>query len=174
MSNSYKRAIKYILMCQPIEEPNFSSEKPKEVGFWKSKSEPSLPFPIISKNKNEHSVEFINKCNEWIKLTDTIKKYEATLKLCTDIKDKRFGTYLGCSKCRICGIINGDSEYNYNGFIFPEGIFHYIVNHNIEIDNDFKDMILKSELLDYKSLKLETYQDKIVRVYSGMGALRYE
>ena len=157
------------------QQTNLLEKEIKKVGFWKCDNEPFLPLPAISENKNEHCVEFINKCNEWIKLTNTIKKYEMSLmRFSANINDDKFVSYMGCSTCRICNIKNGDAEYNYNGFIFPEGIFHYIVDHNIIINDEFKNMILKSQLLDHKTLKIETAQDRLLRIYDGMSALKFE
>ncbi len=147
----------------------------KKVGYWYSLQESNLPKPIISKNKNEYSLEFINKCLLWINLNKTIKKNESELftTFC-NINDERYKIYMGSSKCRICNIINGDSEYNYNGYVFPEGIFHYIIEHNVIIDKDFQNMILKSSLLDHTKLKIETQYDRYLKLMSGMTALKYE
>ncbi len=148
----------------------------KKVGFWYSKHEPLLCMPIVSENKNEHSLEFINKCYEWIKLTRIINQYDISLMLRgSSISDERFIEYLSPAKCRLCDICNGNSEYHYNGFIFPEGIFHYIVKHNIIIDEDFKNMILKSELLNYRTLKLKTRTqfERHVTQYNGNSSLRH-
>jgi hypothetical protein len=156
------------------QQTNLSSEEIKKIGYWKCKDEPLLPLPIISKNKNEHSAAFINKCNEWIKLTDTIKKFVvALMSFGANIMDDKFVSYMGHSTCRICDTANGDAEYKYNGFMFPEGIFHYVVIHNIIIDDDFKDMILKSPLLDYKTLNFETAVEQLLKTMNGMSALHF-
>ena len=148
----------------------------KKVGFWYSKDEPLLSMPVSSKNKNEHSVEFINKCNEWINLTNVIKNYDAMLMVIhgANISDERYVEYCSSASCRLCGHSNGNGEYNYNGFTFPAGLFHYIVDHNIAIDEEFKKMILRSQMIDYKSLKIMTRIDKILRQMDGSNALRYE
>lgn len=146
----------------------------KRIGFWYSLMEPDLPNPVVSKNKNEHSIEFINKCNEWINLNKTIKTYQVELmKLGANLYDKQYVSYMGSSKCRICGIMNGDAEYNWNQFVFPEGIFHYIVEHWIQIDDHFKDMITENPVLNYRLLKIETREERILKFCQGMNALKF-
>jgi len=103
-----------------------------KIGYWKSEYEPHLPSPIIS--DTIYPDEFIEKCKEWAKTR-------------ISIYDKRRVGYLGYSDCRICGKLNGSVEYTYNGFTFPEGIFHYIIDHNIEIDEQFMQMIKETPVI---------------------------
>lgn len=50
------------------------------------------------------------------------------------------GTYhmgwRGYSCCRICGKINGSSDFTHDNFVYPEGYAHYIRDHNIMPDLD--------------------------------------
>lgn len=73
--------------------------------------------------------------------------------------------YLGLSKCRICGIMNGCGEYtlkNKDGvtFRYPEGLMHYLKEHNIHISKEFQEF-LDSDLVPLVSLDpLEIIKNK--------------
>ena len=71
---------------------------------------------------------------------------------------------MGCSHCRICNKSNGSLEYNYCGFRFPIGIFHYILDHNIEIPLDFQEMIVNQPLLLYKNLHRVSMYENLMRM----------
>jgi hypothetical protein len=51
--------------------------------------------------------------------------------------------YLGASSCRVCGCANGCGEYTYAGFTWPSGYAHYLRDHSVAINSDFKEMLLK-------------------------------
>lgn len=52
----------------------------------------------------------------------------------------RLGTlaraYMGVSPCRICGALNGSSEYTDGRFLWPEGLAHYIEEHNVRLPHE--------------------------------------
>lgn len=56
------------------------------------------------------------------------------------------GTYLrhfmGLSPCRFCGQHNGASEYTDGVLVWPEGLFHYIEDHNVRLPRAIEDYIL--------------------------------
>ena len=135
-----------------------------KIGFWKSEYEPHLPSPIIS--DNIYPDEFIEKCKEWTK----------TIGTSLSIYDKRITHYMGYSDCRICGQLNGSVEYTYNGFIFPEGVFHYIIDHNIEIDEQFMRMIMDTPVIENvlsneDESRIRAFQ--ILNMVSGTAHLSY-
>jgi len=115
----------------------------KYVRFWKSKIDENLsPFESlfiencltkfpVENTANEDNSSLINKL---VKLQNEIKNDDNCMK-----------SYYGCSMCRICGINNGNSEYIFNNFVWPEGYIHYIRDHNIEIDDEFKEFLNKIE-----------------------------
>ena len=114
----------------------------KKIGFWRKLQNinlEDLPYPIISNKK--YSNIFINKCKDWIELNERIFDYPGEVSFCV--------AYRWFSECRICRKPNGHLEYTYKNFIFPSGIFHYIVDHNIEIDDDFRVMIEENDLPHY-------------------------
>lgn len=40
--------------------------------------------------------------------------------------------YMGPSKCRICGVLNGTSSYISARYVWPEGYEHYLIGHNVQ------------------------------------------
>lgn len=52
-------------------------------------------------------------------------------------------SYRGISMCRICNQYNGHREYHLQNYIWPEGYIHYIKDHNVAIDDNFIDFIMK-------------------------------
>ena len=46
-------------------------------------------------------------------------------------------TYMGYSRCRICGEQNGDVELSDGIFVWPEGLSHYVKAHAIRLPDRF-------------------------------------
>ena len=107
-----------------------------QVGFWYSSGEPLLPKPIII--TDTHDKLLLDKLQ---KLQKHIEDDYLTL-------DPGYHcvNYRGVSYCRICDQSNGNKEITFNGYTFPEGYIHYIIDHNIHIDPGFKQMILNLDL----------------------------
>lgn len=99
------------------------SKKIKIEGYWWSKQEPEYPMPIKS------DIPFDNK--------DVVVKKLVSLQAKIS---KRY--YKGFSTCRCCGERNGTAEYSHKGWKWPEGLIHYIIEHNIEPSLQFKKEIL--------------------------------
>jgi hypothetical protein len=55
----------------------------------------------------------------------------------------RLEAYRGWSTCRICGERNGNKEYTTKKWIWPEGLMHYIQDHNLKPSDAFIDYILR-------------------------------
>lgn len=60
------------------------------------------------------------------------------------ICNSRMEFYFGCSTCRICKKENGSSEYYYNGFCWPEGYIHYLIDHSVHPSKSFYNMVISS------------------------------
>jgi thiol-disulfide isomerase/thioredoxin len=61
------------------------------------------------------------------------------INLIKEIQKKSFcNYYFGVSRCRLCGKSNGSAEYTFSNFIWPEGYIHYLKDHNVKIDDEFK------------------------------------
>ena len=55
----------------------------------------------------------------------------------------------GWSDCRLCQTPNGSAEYRYNGWAWPEGYMHYLVDHRVHPSKDFRAMIEKTACLHW-------------------------
>lgn len=49
--------------------------------------------------------------------------------------------YRGISICRLCGSINGSTEYMLDDYIWPSGLLHYIKDHNVKPPQGFIDYV---------------------------------
>jgi hypothetical protein len=50
--------------------------------------------------------------------------------------------FMGHSRCRLCGRPNGASEFSEGGWTWPEGLRHYIADHQVRPSPDFEDFVL--------------------------------
>lgn len=64
-------------------------------------------------------------------------EYTAVVKFC--MKPDSTISYRGWSNCRVCGCRNGNQEYHREGFIFPQGYLHYVMEHNVKPPQPFID-----------------------------------
>lgn len=87
-----------------------------KIGFWWDDNEEDSLYPKVE--------QFIGNSLGVLKK----KKIVAYLK-----KGRFVNQYLGFSECRICGKRNGNSEFTDGRFLYPEGLLHYIIEHNIRI-----------------------------------------
>lgn len=93
-------------------------------GFWYSKYEPSLPMPVGNDKPWNGQREFVLK----------LKKKQETA---------RCRAYKGSSMCRICNEHNGSEEFSTKEWTWPQGLLHYIEEHNVEPSLAFQEMINK-------------------------------
>ncbi len=104
----------------------------KYIGFFYphnniNTNHPVLPLKLCKQSpiKNVNSKDLLEK----IKLIQ--KKYAG-------IKYK-----IGFSTCRICNNNNKCNEFYLDYFVWPAGYIHYLEDHNVEIDDSFKEYIEK-------------------------------
>ena len=45
--------------------------------------------------------------------------------------------YLGYSDCRFCGDENGNCEQTDGTYLWPEGLAHYVTEHNVRLPDEF-------------------------------------
>jgi hypothetical protein len=45
--------------------------------------------------------------------------------------------YRGLSSCRICGQLNGSKELTDETYCWPEGLAHYVADHDVRLPDDF-------------------------------------
>lgn len=55
--------------------------------------------------------------------------------------------YMGYSACRFCGRNNGCLEFTDGRFVWPEGLAHYVLNHDVRLPEYFVTHVL--ETIDY-------------------------
>ncbi len=88
------------------------------VGFWRSEREPHLPDP------NDHVDPHWNPTERTAALQ--YLQTQATGQL----------SMRGYSPCRICGQRNGSREYSNNLMRWPQGLAHYIQDHNVRLPEE--------------------------------------
>lgn len=87
-------------------------------GFWCELEEKNylfkeFPFPRENEMPENEITEFLSKLE---KVEKTTKPFR----------------YMGYSKCRICGKLNGTQTHYTNLFAWPEGYKHYIEEHGVQ------------------------------------------
>ena len=53
-------------------------------------------------------------------------------------------TYMGYSRCRICGRENGDSELSDGRFVWPIGLSHYVSQHGVRLPTRFVEHAIRT------------------------------
>ena len=92
----------------------------RTVGFWHSKYEPHLPRP------------------EAVKWDEGIRD-----KVLNYLKDADYSAhYRGWSTCRVCKCANGSRDQSDGIYVWPEGLAHYVEEHNTGLPQEFIDHIL--------------------------------
>lgn len=87
----------------------------KTFGYWRRSFDSKyndLPFPT---DFTDHNWD-IGERNKLIDILKTANVDES---------------WLGWSNCRICGKMNGSKCMELNGLVFPEGLSHYIEEHDL-------------------------------------------
>lgn len=96
-------------------------------GFWYSKYEPLLPKPVPNDKPWKGQSQFL----------------KALIKVESKLSPLR---YKGWSTCRVCKKHNGSTEYRKNGWAWPDGLAHYILEHNVRPSLAFQEFILGEPL----------------------------
>ena len=99
-------------------------------GFWYSVYEPHFPHPVAS-------VDFDNWINKE-KFIAALNAVENKLAVKT--------SYRGFSLCRICESRNGSTEFELQGWRWPVGLKHYIVEHQVKPSTEFEEFILSQNI----------------------------
>lgn len=66
-----------------------------------------------------------------------------------------YRTYMGYSPCRICGEDNGALEYTDGTYVWPEGLAHYIYDHEVRLPDEVVKHA-RTRLDEFESRKLES------------------
>ena len=107
------------------------------LGFWSQDNDPLINKSVSKLKKDD--IEFIRRCKE---ITEFIADHDK------DSFVRGYWEYqcIKCEKvekCKICDKLNGNKEITFFGYTFPQGYLHYIIDHNIVVDNGFKKMMLR-------------------------------
>lgn len=94
----------------------------KREGFWQSAEEPHLPAPQPEALPWEGQGVFVQ----------ALSKVQAS---------RTPRAYRGVSQCRLCGCANGHLEFALFGYVWPQGLMHYVTDHNVKPSSDFRDFI---------------------------------
>jgi hypothetical protein len=90
------------------------------IGYWRSTDHPEYPDPRDLVDAGwDHEVR--NVVGAYL-VSGTISK-----------------AYMGYSPCRICGENNGAVEYTDGVFAWPEGLAHYVDEHEVRLPQEFVD-----------------------------------
>lgn len=95
----------------------------KKEGYWAMSPEQAndpYPWPIENQMSEEDVQSFLTN----------LGSVEAKIQR-KKLKNASFRAFLGYSKCRCCGKLNGTQEYSYGGWVWPVGYRHYIEEHKV-------------------------------------------
>jgi hypothetical protein len=95
----------------------------KKEGFWYSKDEPNLPKP-----------KQMRETSEWVSRGKPRKFF---ILLSRVERKARCKGCKGSSICRICKNRNGSCTFFYKNWEWPDGLMHYIKNHNVKPSREF-------------------------------------
>lgn len=108
------------------------------VGFWRSSEIPKpgetyTEFPIAN-SATENQEELLQAIAK-------VERAAISWREPHSASDATVMCARGHSPCRLCGCMNGYAEYTYRGFIWPSGYAHYLRDHRVAIDPEFKNML---------------------------------
>jgi hypothetical protein len=131
----------------------------RHVGFWYSKVEPYYPMPVAGEPW-EGQGRFLNALyaaqtrveDGYINGGDTRWRVQgqfldgkATPSLHGAYYQTKLAVYRGWSECRICGQAAGNRESSFTihgvKWVWPQGLAHYVIEHNVKPDDDFINML---------------------------------
>jgi hypothetical protein len=101
------------------------SSEPRQEGFWFSRSEPHLPYPV------GHAHPGPLEAADLAALAQVEGAIEA------QVLGQCIG-YRGPSLCRHCGGINGSRSWSAEGWEWPQGLVHYVQTHHVELSAPFR------------------------------------
>ena len=96
---------------------------PRRVGYWRDDDAPHLPDPS----------ELIDPT--WV-------GDERRLVVAYIGQDVRTPVGEGCSTCRLCGQPNGFTDLTDGTYVWPEGLAHYVADHDVRLPESFVQHVL--------------------------------
>lgn len=55
--------------------------------------------------------------------------------------------WMGYSPCRFCGANNGDLDFTDGVYLWPQGLAHYVREHNVRLPDEFTEHVRRREAL---------------------------
>ena len=121
------------------------------IGYWRNLNDPStdhLPTPVANESKDGKFVYGTTTYHEMYAFCHKLAVVEHILlakeQMAYHNRNVAFAgviAYRGWSTCRCCGKHNGSREFVSGNFRWPEGYRHYLQDHLIEPDPEFKQFI---------------------------------
>lgn len=65
--------------------------------------------------------------------------------------------YMGYSRCRLCGIENGDLELTDGQYVWPDGLSHYVREHGVRLPASFEAHVFERMVSLEQSERDETW-----------------
>lgn len=90
----------------------------RDLGLWRNDQRPDLPDPATLVDPDWTGWE----------------KQELEYYLSSGSRGR---AYMGHSECRICGAQNGAGEFTDGSYVWPEGLLHYVAEHNVRLPDEF-------------------------------------
>ncbi|MFI7425895.1 hypothetical protein ACIBPB_02795 [Micromonospora sp. NPDC049836] len=87
------------------------------IGYWRSEEHPEFPDPHDLVDTSWDDAE--KRQVSWYLSQGTLARL-----------------YMGSSRCRICGQMNGAMEYSDDTYTWPEGLAHYISDHSVRLPDE--------------------------------------
>jgi hypothetical protein len=88
------------------------------LGYWSSESEQSLPNPV-DMVAGRLTDEDRDDASDYLRRGFIVR------------------AYMGQSSCRMCGASNGSLELSDGTYVWPEGLAHYVSEHNVRLPGSF-------------------------------------
>jgi hypothetical protein len=79
--------------------------------------------------------------------------------------------YMGFSECRVCGCRNGSGERTNATFVWPDGLSHYVREHQVRLPEQVEDELLANQRPDEQLLLWAASADDSFRDYEWWRSL---
>lgn len=111
---------------EKVERTRVMTDDLRKVGYWYSEREPHLPMPLGSYEPHPDKLVIVTYLKE---------------------HGEELIAWRGFSRCRICGEVPPGTRCMTDGvYQWPEGLWHYVEEHNVHLPTTFVDHI-KNQIL---------------------------
>lgn len=129
----------------------------RTVGYWYNNYDADakhLPMPVAKSEPWEGQQAFIEKLISietplMLAYQAYVDQWNANIGIrgaIDPVRPKTVESYRGDSRCRCCDMSNGCREFTYMGWRWPQGYIHYLRDHNVLPDEDFKRFIMEHQI----------------------------